>query len=79
MCVNRGLVDRRTDPRDRRTARIFLAPPGEALRHLRGFYKDVNAVLQDDMSEAEIKALYALLEQVAENARRADQASSDTR
>jgi len=68
--VDKGLVGRRTDPADRRAAKVFLDEKGEELRYLESFYQQVNKVLLKGLSEAESKMLYDLLDRVNLNARR---------
>jgi DNA-binding MarR family transcriptional regulator len=68
--VERGLVGRQADPRDRRATRIVLAPKGAALRHLRGFHEEINALLQTGLGADEAETLSRLLAHVEANARR---------
>ena len=76
--VKADLVSRTTDPEDRRAARIRLTAKGRGLEPLAGFWLDVNARLLDGFSEAERRALFALLERVGENARAAATGARET-
>jgi DNA-binding MarR family transcriptional regulator len=68
--VERGLVGRQADPRDRRATRIVLAPKGAALRHLGGFHEEINTLLQTGLGADEAETLSRLLAHVEANARR---------
>jgi DNA-binding MarR family transcriptional regulator len=67
--VEKGLLVRRQDVADRRSTRVMLTDRGEALRPLRSFYEEVNAVLLAGLDADDADALYALLERVTTNAR----------
>ncbi len=64
----KGLLGRRQDPKDRRSARVFLLPGGEALRHLQSFYQDINDTLLTGLSAQEAEQLFTLLDKVTQNA-----------
>lgn len=66
--TEKGLVERRADPNDRRAARIYLTSKGKKLSPLIDLYKDVNAVLLADFSPEEADTLFDLLERVTANA-----------
>lgn len=66
-----GFVSRRPDPDDRRETRVWCTPRGRALDGLARFHESINDALLDGFTEAEAEALFALLDRVTENARRA--------
>lgn len=68
---DRGLVTRRQAAQDRRGVEVFLTEAGDALQHLRDFYKQVNAILLKGMTDEEAATLFDLLERVEKNARAA--------
>ena len=66
--ADRGLVERRPDPRDRRASRVYLTDKAREMADLVDFYRDVNSRLLDGFSKEETDRLFALLERVAANA-----------
>jgi DNA-binding MarR family transcriptional regulator len=69
--VEKGLVRRRTDRRDRRTVRVHLTDAGRAHARLSDFHEQMNAVLMGGLDEGERTALLAMLARVEANARAA--------
>lgn len=68
--VEKDLIDRRQDPKDRRAARVFLTEKSKALRHLQTFHRDINDILLAGMNDAEAETLLRLLDHATENAQR---------
>ena len=66
-----GLVRRRPDADDGRAVRVWLTRAGRSLDGLASFYEHVNERLLSGFTETEAATLFALLERVLENARRA--------
>lgn len=66
--ANRGLVERRRDPNDRRAARVYLTDKARGMAHLVDFYRDVNDRLLEGFTEEEAGHLIRMLERIAENA-----------
>ena len=69
--LQKGLVDRATNHKDRRAVRVTLGAPGEALRPLSGFYSTINGHLLQGFSKKEADQLFEMLERVEANARAA--------
>ena len=67
--IEKGLLLRAPDEHDRRTVRIRLADKGEKLRHLAGFYEDINAILLDGFSAKEADLMFSLIKRADANAR----------
>ena len=67
--VSAGLLIRRPDPKDRRAVTVGVSETGAALRHLAPIYKEVNAVMLQNLSDAEQQILYDLLARVEQNGR----------
>jgi DNA-binding MarR family transcriptional regulator len=67
--VSGGLLQRETDPRDRRAVIVSLSARAEALRHLQDIYQQVNAVALAGFSDAEAATLFALLDRVETSGR----------
>jgi DNA-binding MarR family transcriptional regulator len=65
--AERGLIERRPDPEDRRAVRVHLTEEAKGLSHLVDFYKDINQALLEGFSEQEQHLLFALLERVIAN------------
>lgn len=69
--VAKQLIERRTDPKDRRVARVFLTAKSRKLAHLLTLYDKVNAELLRDFSPEEAQSLFKMLERVNANAKAA--------
>ncbi len=66
--IDRGLVDRRPDPDDRRAARVYLTAKARKMSHLLDFYQDVNGHLLEGFTPEEAEQLARMLERIAANA-----------
>jgi MarR family transcriptional regulator for hemolysin len=65
MLVERGLVERRIDPVDRRVRTLFLTGLGrEAVRHLRGLLVKAEADLLADLDDEEIAVMLRAFEKI---------------
>lgn len=62
--VRAGLLDRQTDPADRRAVKIGLTARTEAMRPLATIWQEVNAVLLAGLDEGEAERLFELLGRV---------------
>ncbi|MEQ8655992.1 MAG: MarR family winged helix-turn-helix transcriptional regulator [Hyphomicrobiales bacterium] len=68
--VAAGLLVRQPDQHDRRAVTVNVTDKGEKLRPLMSIYEQVNAVLLAELSEAQIKQLFELLQQVERSGRK---------
>ncbi|MFZ5641912.1 MAG: MarR family winged helix-turn-helix transcriptional regulator [Bacillota bacterium] len=63
-----GYVERRPDPQDKRSFRVFLTEKGKAVRpHLEVIVGEVQEILLDKMSREEKDILKRLMQQMARN------------
>ncbi|MCB1313899.1 MAG: MarR family transcriptional regulator [Sedimentitalea sp.] len=66
--VEKDLVQREVDDRDRRAVRVCLAEAGRVLRPLETFHERVNDTLLEGFTQREAELLYALLARVEDRA-----------
>lgn len=64
---SKGLVVRRSAPRDRRSIRVFLTSEGQALSHLLNRYQLFNDIMMQDLNDQERAMLFSLLERIVAN------------
>ncbi len=70
--VDRGLVERRPDPEDRRVWRIALTPSGATtVSTIAGIDEALRTILRDGISREDRQALATVLQQLQTNLRRA--------
>lgn len=67
--IEKNVIARRSDPKDRRAVRITLTDTGEGLRHLQDFHQTVNKILESGLTSQEALTLSRLLDKVEQNAR----------
>jgi MarR family transcriptional regulator, transcriptional regulator for hemolysin len=73
LCDN-GLIERRSDPKDRRAKRLFLTPAARPLlERLHVFGETLMTEVLDGVDEATLVAMLGQLEHIKENLRRAIQ------
>lgn len=66
ILCERGLIERRVDPGDRRARRVFLTVTGEAeVARIRGLLIAVDAGLLADITDDEIEAVLAAFDRIA--------------
>ena len=66
-----GIIERKTDPNDRRERRVYLTDKGRALRDpLISMTAQINAEVLNDLNDAEVATLMRLLSSVHAAARR---------
>lgn len=75
--TEKGLVMRDPDREDRRSVHVSLTEKGKGLRHLQDFWLRVNQGLLAGVGPAQADALFATLQQVADNARAAREGSAE--
>lgn len=66
--IEKGLLERRPDPDDRRAVLIVLSGAGEALRHLQDFHERVNRILLRGIAPEDAARLFDLLARIETNA-----------
>lgn len=65
LLADRGWVERRTDPNDRRARLLFLTPDGEAAsRRVRDLLERTEKEMLGDVSDAELDAALSVIERI---------------